>query len=291
MLILANAAFAQNVKETPPDVLKQMCDEIVIGLEGPITFKVKKFQYNYVKRIWDHAGADPNVDDDEAARPKIQRWWNKHKYKVVCNENGFRVHSGSLLKYSIYKTFPDLLETLVMTYNLDINFTDISDGENVIDYIDEEIKRLNPSGVNPNSYVKKLMRFRAKLVLFGGKTGAEVKKEINWSAEDHFKAANSLQPDMNNNSHGQAVYYYNKAIEINPKFADAYVALARLLLMESDNSAIPELTTAIELKPNNIEAYKLRAANYCKQGKKVAAAADEKKAIDLGGKIEKKCQQ
>lgn len=300
MLILSAGMRAQSTREPSYGEFKLFCDEIGLELPGPTGFKAKTgFQYNYEKKLWDIARVDPNIDTIETARPKIQKFWNKYKHKFVCNEGSFPIPSGSLLKFAVHRNFKDLMETLVMSYNLDINFIDISDtgfyknpdGRNVIDYMDDEIKRINSSWEEsyPNEYAKKLKEYRDSLIQLGAKTGAEVRKEKNWTAEDHFKKANAL-PDITNSNFYNAVNHYNKAIEINPNFADAYVALARLLLSESDNSAITELTTAIELKPSNIEAYTLRATNYCRLGKKAEAAADEKKVIELGGKLEKKCQ-
>ncbi len=291
LLMLSAGTCAQSVREPSFAEFKEFCDDIGLGLPGPTGFKAQKsFQYNYEWRIWKLAGVDPNIDTRNTARPKIQKFWNKYKHKFICNESSFPMLDGSLLKYSAHYDFFDLLETLLMSYNLDINFIDSSDDKNVIDFIDDDLKRQKrrePSG--SNVYIKKVEAWRETLILFGAKTGADVKKEKNWSAEDHFKAANAL-PDITDSNLYQAVYYYNKAIEINPKYADAYVALARLLLTESGTSVVTELTTAIELKPDNIEAYKLRAADYCKLGKKAEAAADEKKVIELGGKVEKKCQ-
>lgn len=289
LLILGTGAFAQSTREPSFGEFKQFCDEIGLGLPGPTGFKAKTgFQYNYEKKLWDIARVDPNIDTIDTARPKIQKFWNKYKHKFICNESTFPIVNGSLLKYAVHRNFKDLIETLVMSYNLDVNFIDSSDDMNFIDYINDQVKQIESSQPGPNVYIKKLLEYRDSLIALGAMTGAEVKKEKNWTAEDHFKAANAFKD--NENYYYHAVNHFNKAIEINPNFADAYVALARLLLTESDNSAITELTTAIELKPNNIEAYKLRATGFCRLGKKAEAAADEKKVIELGGKVEKKCQ-
>jgi tetratricopeptide (TPR) repeat protein len=293
LLMLSVGTRAQSVREPTKGDFKLFCDEISLAPKGPTGFKAKtSFQYNYEYELWVIAGVDPNIDTIDTARFKIQKFWNKYKYKFICNDTGFRVFYGGLMKYSVHLNFKDLIETLIMSYNLDINFLDIEDGKNVLDFIDDEIKRLGTIGTDTRNYIRQLKDFRDTLIMFGAKNGAEVRREEKWTAEDHFKAAISLKSDWGatDNQYYQAAYHFNKAIEINPKYTDAYVALARLLLTDSENSATTELTAALELNPNSIEAYKLRATSFCRLGKKAEAAADEKKVIELGGKVEQKCQ-
>lgn len=155
-----------NCPKPTPDIFKQFCDEIVVGLEGPSGVYIKGFQFNYEKRLWDISCVKP-TDTEETAKNKVRLMWSKYKKDFICDENGFGIGPKSLLKYSIYQNFPDLLETLLMTYEVDVNFVDELDNKNVVDYINDEIKRLNPSGTNPNAYIKKLTRFKAKLMAFG----------------------------------------------------------------------------------------------------------------------------
>jgi hypothetical protein len=234
------------------------CDDIFIGEPPQVQgFAPIEFSYNYEYRFWKLAGVDPAKDTEETAIPKVQKWLENYKRFLICDVNrGFAVSNGSLLKLSVYLNFPHLIDSLLLTYEVDINFVDLVDGKNVIDFIDDEIARLDPTGRNPNEAVKTLKSYRDKYTSLGARTSAEIKREISWTAEDYLKAANALIPYTNRN-YNLADYYYSKAIE---------------------------------LKPNNIEAYKLRATVRCKYFGKLKAAADEKKVIELGGKVEQKCQ-
>lgn len=147
---------------------KQFCDDIGLGLPGPSGIYVQSFQYNYEKRLWDISCVKPN-DSKEIAIQKVRVMWSKHKKDFICNESSFPILSGSLLKYAIHNNFSDLLETLLMTYEVDINFVDETDNKNVIDYINDEIRRLNPASTPPDTYVKKLMAYRDTLIEFGAK--------------------------------------------------------------------------------------------------------------------------
>lgn len=172
----AAAAYAQET--TTKAELKQFCDDIFTG-EAPKLDQSKwkyQFKYNYEYRIWKLAGADPLVDTEETAIPKIQKWYDKYKLQLVCDVDGFSVSNGSLLKYSIYKDFTHLIESFVLVYDLDINVIDISDGKTVLDYIDDEIKRIDPNGKYSDA-VKSLKSRRATLVSWGAKTSAEIEQE------------------------------------------------------------------------------------------------------------------
>ncbi|PIT88008.1 MAG: hypothetical protein COU29_04335 [Candidatus Magasanikbacteria bacterium CG10_big_fil_rev_8_21_14_0_10_36_32] len=83
----------------------------------------------------------------------------------------------------------------------------------------------------------------------------------------------------------KAMVCYNKAIEINPQFVQAYVNRARLYLNKGDYElAIMDTTRAIALDEFLAEAYINRAEAYRVLGRIVEAEADLLKAGELQDK-------
>ena len=61
----------------------------------------------------------------------------------------------------------------------------------------------------------------------------------------------------------KAVEKFSKAIELNPDNANAYKNRGDVYFITEPQKAIIDCTKAIELKPNYISAYELRAMTYC----------------------------
>lgn len=289
MLILGSVSFAQEARETTRGDLKSLCDHIVLGLKGK-EFKTKSFQYSYEQAIWEFAGADPDKDTEEMAIPKIQKWWNKYKHKANCYA---KLSADSLLKFSVDKNFKDLIETLLLNYELDVNFVEESDGKNVMDYISDEIfRREQIIDSKPNDSSKSLYYWASDLKEFGAKPGWQIKKKADWTAYDYFSSGLSLSRETTYRSKDLETNYqailadYNKAIELNPKDGEVYYARALLNTMGKGdaarlNSAIADLTKAIQLKAKVGLLYELRADVYCRQGKKADSHNDREKVIEM----------
>jgi tetratricopeptide (TPR) repeat protein len=80
----------------------------------------------------------------------------------------------------------------------------------------------------------------------------------------------------------KAIADETKAIEIDPKFAEAYVnrGIAYLAKGEHDK-AIADFTKAIQLKPDLAEAYYNRGVSYERLGRKAEAIADYRSTLAL----------
>jgi tetratricopeptide (TPR) repeat protein/S1-C subfamily serine protease len=75
---------------------------------------------------------------------------------------------------------------------------------------------------------------------------------------------------------------YNKAIAINPNYADAYNIRGTVYLNQKKwDLAVADLNKAIELNPDNSLTYTVRGAVYTQQQKLDLALADYNKAIEL----------
>ncbi len=233
-------------------------------------------------------------------------------------------------------------------YELDINFVDPRDNLNVLEYVYQEIKTKDDVAGAKDHYSSAVWRtYRDKLIRAGALTTKQIANPEFTTAEQFFKSGESL---FLKKDYRRGEIAFTKAIEINPKYADAYTARGMVRIKRSTagyfgndapaqssnadsfesmrmESAVDDFTKAIELNSSakakgvnyfhrasaykyqlkldlaaadlsksieldpSADALKMRAEIYCQQNKKANAAADEKKAAELGGKVEAKCQQ
>lgn len=102
------------------------------------------------------------------------------------------------------------------------------------------------------------------------------------TATDYFETGNFYY-DTGNCS--MAIDYYNKAIKLNSKYAKAYNNRAYTYMMLNDyKSALPDLDTAIKLRPTYVNALMNRGDiyNYYFMQDKEKAIADYDKVIEQG---------
>ena len=76
-----------------------------------------------------------------------------------------------------------------------------------------------------------------------------------------------------------AIIYLNEAIQIDPHDARFYIN--RGTFKENDEDSIEDYTKAIEIYPNNVFAYRLRADSKHKLGDYQGAIDDYTKAIEI----------
>jgi tetratricopeptide (TPR) repeat protein len=85
----------------------------------------------------------------------------------------------------------------------------------------------------------------------------------------------------------EAIPALDKAIELDPRCAEAYVQRGRIHWMNDRyKAAIADLTRAIELDPNNADAYMYRSMAYEDSDQPELAKADEERSIELQGEGE-----
>lgn len=148
---------------------KKFCNlifsRVVPNPDSPYASQQHSFEFE--NSLWKMSCAKPD-DDEETAIKKVQVMWSKYKQEFTCDVSGFTVTNGGLLKYSVFVSFHDFIRTLVLDYDLDINFVDKSDNKNVLDYVDDKIERMENEG-RPES-AKILRSLRADLVRLGAKT-------------------------------------------------------------------------------------------------------------------------
>ncbi|GFP24070.1 hypothetical protein HKBW3S09_01536, partial [Candidatus Hakubella thermalkaliphila] len=83
-------------------------------------------------------------------------------------------------------------------------------------------------------------------------------------------------------SYDLAMSNYDKAIQLNPKYYEAYVARGRLYhTLEDSQKAIADFTKAIQINPKRIEAYGAWAEICASEHMKTRAKNDYLKMISL----------
>lgn len=100
-------------------------------------------------------------------------------------------------------------------------------------------------------------------------------------SSESMKMANSF---IAKNSHRKALPYLNRAIELDPKSAEAYYQRGYVhFSLEELDLAERDLNRAISLNPRLAEAYWQRARVYGEQGKLDLALSESAKGIELAG--------
>ena len=87
----------------------------------------------------------------------------------------------------------------------------------------------------------------------------------------------------NTGQYDQAISELNKAIEMNPKFAEAYLNRGIVYAQAKGqyDQAISDFSKAIEISPQFAKAYKDRGFAYYKKGQYDQAISDYSKAIEI----------
>ncbi|HEX8161938.1 MAG TPA: tetratricopeptide repeat protein [Pyrinomonadaceae bacterium] len=138
----------------------------------------------------------------------------------------------------------------------------------------EKAIELNPS-------LAEAYYFRGRVQLDDKKADADFTKAIGLKPdypEAYFRRG--LKNDLNNDR-AAAMRDYNKAIELNPKFIDAYMTRAVLYLLDHKGAlAIADYTKVLELKPDG-DSYYVRGNTYLETGEYPKAVADLTRSIQL----------
>ena len=80
----------------------------------------------------------------------------------------------------------------------------------------------------------------------------------------------------------RAITYFNKALEINPRYAPAYTVRCDVYLVKGQlEQALSDCNKAIEINPRDAEAYSFRGHAYAEKGQYDKAIADFTKAIEI----------
>ncbi len=140
LLKVAEKIEADGCPAPKPTDYKAFCDSISIQ-EKPTNADKEYFSYGYEKRLMDLSCADVSKEPREVAAEKVSKMWSKYNKNFRCQSSTFNVEKGSVLKFAVVQGFAPFLETIVGTYQMDINFVDPADNKNVLDYVNAELKK------------------------------------------------------------------------------------------------------------------------------------------------------
>ena len=125
------------------------------------------YDYLYEKRLWQMACVDAKNDSEETIKKKIVAWWNKYKLDCYCNSPTFGVPNGGILKFAISQRHIDFIRVLA-NYDLDINFIDPANNNNLLDYLNEEIAKIRLNG-SSSTTIEIYEKYKRTLISLGAK--------------------------------------------------------------------------------------------------------------------------
>ena len=133
----------------------QLCNAVSDQLTNHFGSQSGRFyQFQYQQLIRDAACVDP-ADAPEVVAGKIQNLWNQQHAQLVCNQLGFSVRDGYLLKLAVESDSREFVNDAVRRWKLDPNHVDAT-GQTVLDYIESERARHARQG---SSYESILQRY------------------------------------------------------------------------------------------------------------------------------------
>lgn len=101
-------------------------------------------------------------------------------------------------------------------------------------------------------------------------------------SEDYNNCVSRGETYLRNGDYNQSIQYLTKAIELNPNNVRPYnLRAAAYGSKENYDQVIKDTTKAIELDPNYAPAYMIRAMAYAKKGDREQAAKDANKVMAL----------
>ena len=95
----------------------------------------------YKKEILQMSCADPLKDSKETIRRKVNCRWGKYYSEFGCDDTGFLVPQGNILKYAVNQEFELFVDGMVEDFGVSINMKDPADGKTLLDFTLDEINR------------------------------------------------------------------------------------------------------------------------------------------------------
>lgn len=95
----------------------------------------------YITQMMEIACADPKKESPETVRAKVNCMFEKYYAEFGCDDPGFLVPNGNILKYAVNQEFENFIYGMVEEFGIDINIKDPADGKTLLDFIlDEKIR-------------------------------------------------------------------------------------------------------------------------------------------------------
>ena len=229
--------------------------------------------------------------------------------RLLLEELGTYLHSisevkdGVLTKDEIVSLTAGVVRTEIISEHWDGNVYRLkarikADPDYVIEAIDrlrkdrQKSKDLEESQARAKQYLNEIERLKQELTKAKGE--ALKRKQIeygqavkNLSAEDWLEKGYSFQIS---NQYDEAIMAYTKALDINPRLAEAYSNRGLAWCGKGNyDSAIADYNRALEINPRDADAYCGRGFAWAMKGDLWQASADARKGLSLNPKS-KLCQ-
>ncbi len=95
----------------------------------------------YKKELLQMSCVDHIKDSPETIKAKVQCMWKKYYVEFGCDDAGFLVPQGNILKYAVNQEFEYFVDGVVEEFGLDINLKDPADEKTLLDFVLDEVKR------------------------------------------------------------------------------------------------------------------------------------------------------
>ena len=227
--------------------------------------------------------------------------------RLLLEELGTYLHSisevkdGVLTKDEIVSLTAGVVRTEIISEHWDGNVYRLkarikADPDYVIKAIDrlrkdrQKSKDLEESQARAKQYLNEIERLKQELTKAKGETlkrkqieyGQAVK---NLSAEDWFNLGISFG---NSQQYKEAIKAFTKALETNPRFANAYYSRGTVWVYKGDyDSAIADYNRALEINPHLAKAYYNRGNVWNYKGNYDSAIADYNGALEINSRYAK----
>jgi hypothetical protein len=170
LFLVSLTASAQETEQRTncPDKSKlvNICMMISGRTKDPKTTSLNPYMYH--TRIMQAACVDENSDPESLIQSKVSGMWSRFENDMVCSSAIFDVPNGSYLKYAVQTKFDEFLDDAI-SWKVDLNKVDASDGRTVLDYVKFHMEK------NPGSEIsRKMTQYYDMLRAAGAKHKSEL---------------------------------------------------------------------------------------------------------------------
>ena len=139
LCLLSAITFAFHAQQPP--VADCNCPKPKDGKFVNFCTLVENQDSQYKQQLREMSCVDLTKDSPETILAKVQCMWRKYYAEFGCNDSGFLVPQGNILKYAVNQEFEYFIDGVVEEFGLDINLKDPADGKTLLDFVLDEIKR------------------------------------------------------------------------------------------------------------------------------------------------------
>jgi hypothetical protein len=99
----------------------------------------------YKKQLMEMSCVDLQKDSPETIKAKVNCMFEKYYAEFGCDNSGFLVPQGNILKYAVNQEFEYFVDGMVKEFGININIKDPADGKTLLDFVSDEINRYKKS--------------------------------------------------------------------------------------------------------------------------------------------------